>query len=328
MYYARFRTLGKLIHRSLKTNDRELAKRRLKDEIEKATKTDPACGKLTLGDLVASYEEKLKQYAEKTIATRQSILNIFKRTWKHGLAVAVKAVTPAHLELWLADRKRHFGKATYNEYVRVLRQIFDLAVKMRGLAESPAAGITELRREQPIRLTPTWEQFLAIVADLRSVWSPRGGEETADLVEFMGRAGVGGAECANLRGEHIDFAAGRISLYRKKTDTGYVIPIFPQVMPLLERLQAKGKIKQGEQAFRVENPKNGLAAACKRLGYPAFTPRSLRRCFITRAVELGVDFKTIAAWQGHRDGGVLIAKTYSHLRSEHSDAMAKKLVAA
>jgi hypothetical protein len=46
---------------------------------------------------------------------------------------------------------------------------------------------------------------------------------------------------------------------------------------------------------------------------------------ITRAIELGVDFKTIAAWQGHRDGGVLIAKTYSHLRNEHSDAMALKL---
>ena len=51
-----------------------------------------------------------------------------------------------------------------------------------------------------------------------------------------------------------------------------------------------------------------------------------RRCFITRAIEKGVDFKTIASWQGHRDGGVLIAKTYSHLRNEHSDNMAKKLV--
>jgi hypothetical protein len=39
-----------------------------------------------------------------------------------------------------------------------------------------------------------------------------------------------------------------------------------------------------------------------------------------------MDFKTVAALQGHTDGGVLIAKTYSHLRTEHVDNMAAKLV--
>src|SRR5207249_11109611 len=29
-------------------------------------------------------------------------------------------------------------------------------------------------------------------------------------------------------------------------------------------------------------------------------PRALRRCFITRAIELGVDSKTISAWHGHQ----------------------------
>ena len=70
----------------------------------------------------------------------------------------------------------------------------------------------------------------------------------------------------------------------------------------------------------------GAPAGKTRLGFSHFSPRSLRRCFMTRAIELGIDFKTIASWQGHRDGGVLIAKTYSHLRNEHSDNMAKKLV--
>jgi integrase len=78
----------------------------------------------------------------------------------------------------------------------------------------------------------------------------------------------------------------------------------------------------------VECPKKALEAACKRLGFPSHSPRSLRRYFITRAVELGVDFKTISSWQGHRDGGVLIAKTYSYLRNEHSELMAKRLAVA
>jgi hypothetical protein len=45
--------------------------------------------------------------------------------------------------------------------------------------------------------------------------------------------------------------------------------------------------------------------------------------FITRAIERGVDVKVIAEWQGHRDGGKLILDTYSHVRPEHSQRMAR-----
>jgi hypothetical protein len=39
----------------------------------------------------------------------------------------------------------------------------------------------------------------------------------------------------------------------------------------------------------------------------------------------GIDFMTIAAWVGHKDGGVLIGKVYGHLANEHRKAMADKL---
>jgi len=142
----------------------------------------------------------------------------------------------------------------------------------------------------------------------------------------MGLAGVGTAEAGNLEGHQINFDTNQITLYRQKTETGYTIPIFPQLRPFLDRLKAKGQIKSSQKVFRIRDPKRGLKAATARLQLPPFSPRSLRRCFITRCIELGIDFKTIASWQGHKDGGVLIAKTYSHLRSEHSDNMAKKLI--
>ena len=53
-----------------------------------------------------------------------------------------------------------------------------------------------------------------------------------------------------------------------------------------------------------------------------FTHHDLRHLFITRCIESGVDIPTIARWVEHRDGGVLIMKTYSHLLKEHSQAMA------
>ncbi|MEM7011847.1 MAG: hypothetical protein AAF585_10225 [Verrucomicrobiota bacterium] len=47
--------------------------------------------------------------------------------------------------------------------------------------------------------------------------------------------------------------------------------------------------------------------------------------FVTRALQKGDDDKTVAAWQGHRDGGKLILSTYSHVLNDHSAKMAKLL---
>jgi integrase len=75
--------------------------------------------------------------------------------------------------------------------------------------------------------------------------------------------------------------------------------------------------------FKISDAKKAMAGACRRLNLPAFTQRSLRRMFIVRAIERGVDVKVIAEWQGHRDGGKLILDTYSHVNRAHSNRMAQ-----
>ena len=57
--------------------------------------------------------------------------------------------------------------------------------------------------------------------------------------------------------------------------------------------------------------------------FPRFTHHCLRHYFVSNAIEKGIDFKTIANWIGHKDGGLLVAKTYGHLRDSHSHEMAK-----
>lgn len=95
---------------------------------------------MSLSGLLDLYREKITQYAPKTIATRKSILKIFKETWKHGLELPVKDINAGQLELWLASRRADIKNATYNEYARFARHLFDLAVKLRILAVSPAAS--------------------------------------------------------------------------------------------------------------------------------------------------------------------------------------------
>jgi integrase len=61
------------------------------------------------------------------------------------------------------------------------------------------------------------------------------------------------------------------------------------------------------------------------LGMPDFTLHLTRHYFISTCVMAGIDYMTIAKWVGHRDGGVLIGKTYGHLNREHMQKMAGKL---
>ena len=49
--------------------------------------------------------------------------------------------------------------------------------------------------------------------------------------------------------------------------------------------------------------------------------------FICRCLhDLGIDVQTIASWQGHKDGGQLILRTYARLNQKHQREMASRLV--
>jgi hypothetical protein len=94
-YYAVLRVQGKLIWKSLETDDRELATRNLKEAKEKQGKIDAAAAKMTLSALLDLYEKRLQQYDAKTIETRTWILKTFRETWLNGLEIPVRDVTSA-----------------------------------------------------------------------------------------------------------------------------------------------------------------------------------------------------------------------------------------
>ncbi len=51
----------------------------------------------------------------------------------------------------------------------------------------------------------------------------------------------------------------------------------------------------------------------------------LRHCFCSVCVMAGIDFTTIAAWLGHKDGGILVGKVYGHLLDEHRSKAAREV---
>ena len=324
-YYAVLRHRGKLIRKSLATPDRPLAKRRLADFRRSIEKVNPKAGRVTVAELADRYRETQRHLAPKTQKKKDTITARIKAEWPEGADTYVRDVRESQIGIWLGLQKPRMGKSAFNDYVEHIRAVFRLAVADKIIADSPAAALKQMKRDKPIRETPSWEQFQAIVESIRNQRLHAECEDSADFVEFLGLAGLGNAEAASLTWGDVDWAKGKIRVYRHKTDEGFVIPIYPQLRPLLERLRRDRTPAPDENVFKIISAKKSLAAACQRLGFAHFSHRAFRRMFISRALEKGIDVQVIASWQGHRDGGKLILQTYSHVRQVHADEMAKRL---
>jgi len=319
VYYARIKTDGKEIRRSLRTTDRALARRNLTALKDELRQVDRSQGRVTLAELCDRYLKTIRHQKPKTVERKTFIGARIKRDWPSGALTQITRIRPSDVDLWLS--RYQFGSASRNLFIAGIKEVFAMAVRDRAIAISPAAHLRYAKREKPIRLTPTFEQFKAIIADVRAQQFNADAQDSADFLEFLGLAGLGQAEAASLRRADIDLDASRLITFRQKTSTGFAIPIYPQLWPLLEKL-CEGK-SNGDVIFKVRDAKKALAGACRRLNLPGFTQRSLRRMFITRAIEKGIDVKVIAEWQGHRDGGKLILDTYSHVNRTHSQRMAE-----
>ena len=320
VYYARFESGGKEIRRSLRTTDRASAQRALAWAKQEREQIDPAQGKLTLAELCDRYSATIQHQKPKTIERKSLIVRRIKSHWPTGRLTQVAKVKPSHVDLWIS--RYCFGPHSRNLHMACIKEIFEMAVRDGIISRSPAAHLRRVKPPKPIRATPSFEEFKSIVESIRSQkFNGHDAEESADFVEFLGLAGLGKAEAAALRQSDIDWQREKITTFRHKTKSGFAIPIYPQLKPLL--LRRRRDDAPNERVFKIDNAKKAIANACRRLNLPQYSHLSFRRMFITRAIERGVDVKVIAEWQGHKDGGKLILDTYSHVNRAHSHRMAQ-----
>jgi integrase len=319
-YYARFKSGGKEIRCSLRTADRKLAERNLAERKRQQLQIDPAKSRMTLAEVCDIYLRTVRHQKPTTVEQKTLIVERIKTHFPTGSNVQVSRIKPTDINLWLA--RYTFGAAWRNLHLACIKDILSMAVGDGMIALSPAANLKKVKPEKPIRRTPTFEQFNAIVASIRSQeFNGHDADESADFVEFIGLAGLGQAEASALMWDDIDWQREQIITFRHKTKSGFAIPLYPQLRPLLERRHSR-RSPSDDHVFRIKDARRAIAAACKRLKFPLYSHRSFRRLFITRAIERGVDVKCVAQWQGHKDGGKLILETYSHVNPVHSRRMA------
>jgi integrase len=84
--------------------------------------------------------------------------------------------------------------------------------------------------------------------------------------------------------------------------------------------------QRGQKDIPSKSFRETLILAREEVGLEHIGFHDCRHHFISMSVMAGIDYMTIAAWVGHKDGGILIGKVYGHLANEHRQRAAQKLV--
>lgn len=329
IYYLLVKRGGKQFRRSLKTTDYALAKRRLREFQEKAGLLSGDSENRTL-----NFEE----LTERWLATRKPELKPSSYTRRE---TAVKGLMPffkGHLvrsigqrqiEAWKTERGPAISPRSWNIEAETLKQIFAYAKdQLRILIDSPSDSLKRKKQGKSQILVPSKEQFGVLLTELRNGHRSTG--EAADLVEFLAYSGCRVNEAINVRWQDVNPSLGTLLITGGDggTKNGDVrtLPLFVPLGRLLERIAVrKPCAPREERIFEIRSAHLQIIRACERLGLPRFNHHTMRHFFCSNAIEAGCDFKVIAEWLGHKDGGVLVATTYGHLRNEHSAAMAKRI---
>src|SRR5262249_55096830 len=150
----------------LRRRIREHAKRELAAKKRQQSQIDRSKSRITLDELCDRYVKTIQHQRPKTIERKTFIIERIKSGWLTGKLTQLGKVKPSDADLWLS--RYRFGSASRNLHISCVKKLFDSALRDRIITASPVAHLRSVKREKPIRLTPTFEQFKAIIADVRA----------------------------------------------------------------------------------------------------------------------------------------------------------------
>ncbi len=114
----------------------------------------------------------------------------------------------------------------------------------------------------------------------------------------------------------------------KTVHSSRVIPLPKQILPLLKGLKKRSKceyvIADGDKPVFVRSYQRTFELLLKKLGIAHKGFHSLRHTFATRALECGMDVKTLSELLGHKNATITLNR-YAHSLLEHKQDMMNRL---
>lgn len=336
--YARLAIMGKVRRISLKAKDIESAKVEMQGI--RASGVEKKIQPVLLKNYYLRYIELIRHLKKPNTVENEReqlkgpITSFFGNKHLHE-------INPVLIEEFRAKRaKDERSNNTINHNIVVLRNLMKKATAehliTREMLAKSFEGIVKLKIEQmektylpidTIQSTATW-----ISENVRC------GEIISDAILFLAFCGARWSEGMAVCWTQINWQSEQVCICKTKNSKIRYVDFNPDLkqhlLSVLQRRKPKSLTELIFPTYRVPNDTNpqplkdirgALFAAKKKLGHRHWGVHELRHHFTSRCVMAGIDFKTIAEWLGHQDGGLLVAKVYGHLNPEHKRAQAAKL---
>lgn len=129
-------------------------------------------------------------------------------------------------------------------------------------------------------------------------------------------------------GKGADDKYRRYEEYPKTVTSRRIIPIPKQLVPKLKTIKKRSAcdyiVSNGAMPISIRSYQRSFSLLLKRLDLPQKGFHALRHTFATRAVECGVDVKTLSEILGHKNASITLNR-YVHSLMEHKQDMMNKV---
>ena len=291
----------------------------------------------TLTDFAATYVERLYAGERKRLGTIVAEQG-HARFWSRELGShRLHTITPGQINRAL-DKRAGEGRSprTLNYTLTTLRNIYSEAIA-DGLVENTPCNKVKWRKvdKRERRLVTAEELDRLCEAALKT---SKNGQQFVDFIRLLQFTGGRLSESLRLRWADVDWDQGQLVIGAEgesKNHEARHVDFNPSLEAHLKDMLTRRDTgrewlfpssQRGREDQHALSYRDTLLMARKASGLEHVGFHDCRHHFISMSVMAGIDYMTIAAWVGHKDGGILIGKVYGHLANEHRQRAAQKLV--
>lgn len=295
-----------------------------------------ATGEIIHGKQGPTFSEYREHYIKTALKKPKTLYNenYFLKAWQKFLGEDIKigSITKQNVLAFRVNLiKEKYSPRTVNLHVVTLRNLFKVA-KNEGYfkATLPTDGVTQMKIDHTERKLLTNSQ-IETLCNKALTTHKRNGRQFTDFIGLLAYCGGRTSEVLKLTWADVDFSQKVLVFKGVNTKNGQTrrVDFNTKLQSHLESMFARKTSTSLFPSTRTDNPVTSFKTILRKtrmeLKLPHFTNHLLRHYFISMSVMAGIDYMTIADWVGHKDGGVLIGKTYGHLSREHTKRMAQKL---
>ena len=223
---------------------------------------------------------------------------------------------------------------TLNICLTVLRNVLRGALQEGWLLDSPARTVQWQKVPRKNRQLFSSQQLEQMCASAVKV--SRNGPLFCDFIRFLCYSGARMGEALPLSWADVDWDNDQLIIGAEgqtKNREFRAVDFNPGLKAHLESMRQERtqdlwlfpSAQRGREGRHASSLRETLIMARQDAGLEHVRFHDCRHHFISYCVMSGIDFMTIAKWVGHKDGGMLIGRTYGHLANEHTKRAAQKV---